>query len=105
MDVPVNPAIMPGLILLADTITLTGTKVLTIPFPAKTVIAVLTSSSADTDAEKVVWAASVSNDVATVTFTATSAGTNKFSYIIFATVTETIAAHVSTIDLTITPVS
>jgi len=106
MDVPVNPAIMPGLIMLADTVTLTATKVLTVSFPAKSVIAVVASSQADTDAEKIAIASSVSNDVATVTFTATSAGaSNTFSYIILATVTETIAADTVTVDKTETPVS
>ena len=105
MDAPVNPAIMPGFIMVADTVTLTATEVLTVTFPAKTVIAVLTSSTADTDAEKIVWASSVTNNIASVTFTATSAGaSNKFSYLILATVTEVIAAN-TTGTTTETPVS
>jgi len=105
MDVPVNPAIFPGLILVADTVTLTATKVLTVSFPAKTIISVVASSTADTDAELIAIASSVSNNVATVTFTATSAGaSNKFSYIILASVTETVAANTVTDDLTETPV-
>jgi hypothetical protein len=99
MDAPINPAIMPGLIFLADTVDLTATKVLTVTFPAKTVLAVLASSTADTDAEKIVWAASVTNNVATVTFTATSAGaSNVFSYLIVASVTETITVANSIVD-------
>ena len=106
IDAVVNPTIMPGLTMVADTVTLTATKVLTVSFPAKSVVAVLASSTADTDAEKIVWAASVSNDVATVTFTATSAGaSNKFSYIILATPTETITANTLTDDTTETPVT
>lgn len=106
MDAPVNPAVMPGLIVIADIVTLTATKVLTITFPAFTIISVVASSTADTDAEKIVWTAAVSSNVGTVTFTATSAGsTNKFSYIIFATVTETINANAVTVDSTETPIT
>jgi hypothetical protein len=99
----VNPAVMGGFQIIADTVTLTDTKVLTLTFPAKTVIAVVASTAADTDAAKVVWASSVSNDVATVTFTKT--GTNKFSYIILATVVETIDANTLTDDTSETPVT
>lgn len=99
LDAPVNPAIMPGLGFLADTVTLAATKVLTVTFPAKTILAVLASSTADTDAEKIVWASSVSGNTGTVTFTATSAGaSNKFSYLIVYSVTETIAMAPSLSD-------
>ena len=106
MDAPVNPAIMPGFVMLADTVTLTATKALTVSFPAKSIISVVASSTADTDAEKIVWTSAVSGNVGTVTFTATSAGaSNKFGYIILATVTETIAANAVTDDLTENPVT
>lgn len=102
---PVGPSFIPGFAVYADTVTLTATKVLTVTFPAKTIIAVVASSSADTDAEKIVWAASVSSNVGTVTFTATSAGaSNVFSYIILASVTETVAANTLTDDTSETPV-
>lgn len=102
---PVGPSFLPGLAVYADTVTLTATKVLTVSFPAKSVIAVIASSSADTDAEKIAWAASVTSNVATVTFTATSAGaSNKFSYIILASVTETVPANTLTDDTSETPV-
>ncbi len=105
VDAVVNPAMLPALTMIADTVTLTATKVLSVVFPAKTVVAVLASSDADTDAELIAWASSVSNNIATVTFTATSAGaSNKFSYLILATPTETIAAHVVTDDTSETPV-
>jgi len=101
----VGPWSLPGTVYIADTVTLTATKVLTITFPAKTVIAVIASPSADVDTEKVVWASSVTNEVATVTFTATSAGaTNKFSYLVIATEVETIAANAVTDNTTETPV-
>src|SRR4030065_2455681 len=101
VDGLVNPAVLPGLQIIADTVTLTATKVLSVVFPAKTVVAVIAASTADTDAEKIVWTAAVSSGVATVTFTATSAGaTNKFSYIILATPTETIDANAITDDTT-----
>ena len=90
---PVGPSFLPGLAIYADTITGVKTESHTVVFPAKTIIAVVCSSKADTDAEKVVWDASVSSNVGTVTFTPTSAGTAApFSYIIIASVTETIPA-------------
>jgi hypothetical protein len=105
MAEPVGPSFLPGMDLYADTVTLTKTKTLTLTFPAKTIVAVLAASTADTDAEKIVWASSVSGNVGTVTFTATSAGsTNKFSYIVIASQTETIAANTLTDDTTQTPV-
>lgn len=104
IDEVVNPAIMSNLVVLADTVTLTATKVLTVSFPAKTVIAVIASPTAGVDTEKIVWASSVTNDTATVTFTATSAGSsNKFSYIIIASTSETIAANTLTDSTTETP--
>lgn len=106
MDGPISPAIMPGFVMIADTVTLSATKVLTITFPAYSVIAVVASSTADTDAEKIAWTSAVSSNVGTVTFTATSAGaSNKFSYIILATVTETIAANTLTDDTSETPIT
>jgi len=99
----VGPWALPGMVFLADTVTLTDTKVLTLTFPAKTVNAVITSVAADTDATKVVWASSVASDVATVTFTKT--GTGKFSYFIIATEVETIDANTITVDTTETPVA
>jgi hypothetical protein len=102
---PVGPSFLPGLALYADTATLPTTKVLTISFPAKTVIAVVASSSADTDAEKIAWTSSVTGNVGTVTFTATTAGaSNKFSYIILASVTETVAANTLADSASETPV-
>ena len=93
MDIPINPAIMNGLIMLADTVTGVKTESHTVVFPAKTIISVVCSTKADTDAEKLTTSWSVTNNVATVTFTPTSAGTaGAFSYIILATITETIDA-------------
>lgn len=92
IDAISHPAIMPGLTMIADTVTMANAEVLTITFPAKTIIAVVASSFADTDAEKVVITSAVSNNVGTVTLTKTSAATDKVSYIILATITETIAA-------------
>jgi hypothetical protein len=106
MDVPVNPAIMPGFKMIADTVVLTATKVLTISFPAKSIIAVVASSTADTDAEKIVWTSAVSGNVGTVTFTATSAGaSNKFGYIILATVTEVLGTDTLADDISQNPVA
>ncbi len=102
----VGPWAMPGMVFLADTVTLTATKVLTLTFPAKTVIAVIASPAADVDTEKVVWTSSVTNEEATVTFTATSAGaSNKFSYLIIATEVETIDDNTLTVDTSETPVA
>ena len=102
IDAIVNPAALPAFSMIADTITLSTTKVLTIEFPAKTVVSVVASVFADTDATKVVSTSSISNNLATVTFTKT--GTGLFSYIIIFTPTETIDANVSTASLTETPV-
>lgn len=104
VDGLVNPAVIGGFQMIADTVTLTATKALTVSFPAKTVIAVLASSTADTDAEKIAWTSSITNGVASVVFTATSAGaSNTFSYLIISTPTETIAANTLTDDTTETP--
>lgn len=105
MDAPVNPAIMPGLKVIADTITAVKTESFTVVFPAKTIFAVVCSSKADTDAEKVVWSASVTSNIATVTFTPSSAGTaGAFSFIIIASVTETVAAKSTSSGEVLTPV-
>jgi hypothetical protein len=106
MDAPVHPAILPGLIMIADSITGIKTESHTVVFPAKTIIAVVVSQQADTDAEKVAYSWSVTANVATVTFTPTSAGTAAaFSYIILASVTETIAAGTATSAEVITPIT
>jgi len=103
IDALVNPAALPAFSMLADTVTLTNTKVLTITFPAKTVVAVVaTSVEGNTDASVPVWASSVTGNLATVTFTKT--GTGKFSYIIIFSPTETIDASTITDDTTETPV-
>lgn len=103
IDALVNPAALPALSMLADTITLSDTKVLTITFPAKTVVAVVaTSVEGNTDASVPVWASSISSNLATVTFTKT--GTGKFSYIIIYSPTETIDAQTATDDLSQEPV-
>lgn len=105
LDTPVNPAIMPGLIMIADTITAVKTESFTVSFPCKTILAVVCSSKADTDAEKVVWDASVSGNTGTVTFTPTSAGTAApFSFIIIASTTETIAAKSTTSGEVLNPI-
>lgn len=105
LDCPVNPAIFPGLILIADTITAVKTESFTVVFPCKTILAVVCSSKADTDAEKVVWDASVTAEIGTVTFTPASAGTaGAFSFIIIASVTETVAAKSTSSGEVITPI-
>ncbi len=106
MDAPINPAIMPGLIMLADTVTGVKTESHTVVFPAKSIIAVVNSTKTDTDAELMTTSWSVTANVATVTFTPTSAGTAlAFSYIILATVTETIPAKSATSGEVITPIT
>jgi hypothetical protein len=71
-------------------------------FPAKTVLAVVTQCTEDTDAAKVVYSSSITGNTATVTFTKTGAGA--FSYIIVASTTETIAAQVVTSAEVLTPI-
>jgi len=99
MDAPVNPAILPGLIMLADDITLTDTKTLTITFPAKWIWTVI----AQTTATSVTKTWSVTNDVATVTLLA--GGTGVISYLIIASVTEVGTDNTSTVDVTHTPIT
>src|SRR5574337_1243016 len=84
-DAPVNPALMPGLMIMADDVTVDNGAVVTITFPAKTIWTVI----AQTTGASVTKAKSVSNDVGTVTLTASGNGT--ISYIIIASVTETVA--------------
>lgn len=100
-----HPAIMPGLSILADTVTMANTEVLTITFPAKSILAVVAQSFLDVDAEKVVATAVVSNNVGTVTLTKTSANTDKVSYIIFYTIVETITANDLSGNTSETPVT
>ena len=129
IDALVHPAVLPGLTFVSDTVTLTDSKVLTVSFSAKTVNAVLCSpvtvvsgASATVDdegggtggtaavsitTENITWASSVSGNTATVTFTCTAAtsSTLKFSYLIVATPTETIAANAITANTTETPIT
>ena len=102
-DGPVNPAIMSGLCLIVDTFTGTANdKDIVYTFPAKTINGVFVSASAGVDTEKVVWTSSVTSDVGTVTFTITTASTNKFSIMIWYTKTETIDAASIADDASIT---
>lgn len=101
MDAPVNPAIMPGFKLIADDITVDDGAVVTIAFPAYTIFTVL----AQTTGTGVATTKAVSNGVGTVTLTATGNGT--ISFVIFASVTETVDALDIGVSSTysITPVS
>jgi hypothetical protein len=85
MDAPVNPAIMPGFFLIADDVTVDDGAVVTITFPAKTIWTVMVQTTGTSVAKT----KAVSSSIGTVTLTATGAGT--ISYIIFASVTETVA--------------
>lgn len=85
MDAPVNPAFMPGLILIVDEITADDSAVITYTFPAKTIFAVF----AQTSGTSVAKTKDVTNNVGTVTVTLTGNGT--VSLLIFASVTETVA--------------
>ena len=106
IDAIVNPAVMPGLIMVADTVTGVKTESHTVVFPAKSIISLVVSQQADTDAEKLVYSHSVTANVATLTFTPTSAGTAAaFSYICLATITETIPAKAATSGEVITPIT
>ena len=99
VDAPVNPAIMPGLFVIADDVTLTDTKTLTITFPAKWIWTVI----AQTTGTSVTKTYSVTNSVATVTLLAN--GTGIISYLIIASVTETGATNTITTDTTHVPIS
>lgn len=99
VDAVVNPAVLPGLSILADTVTVTSTgKYVEVSFPCKAIWAVLTSADLDVDAEKVVVTRTLSNNVATVRFTATTASSNTFSYVIIYTMTENAETTLSASD-------
>jgi len=99
---PVGPSFLPGLAIYADTVTGTNGEAFTVVFPAKTVIGVFTQCVEDTDAAKVVSSSSVTGNEATVTFTKT--GNGLFSYLILASVTETIPAKSAVSGEVINPV-
>lgn len=86
MDAPVNPAIMPGLVFIADSTDADSTAVVRVSFPAKTILTVLYNYSGTS----VAVTRTISSDIATVTFTVTGDGI--LDYIIIATVTETITS-------------
>lgn len=87
MDAPVNPAIMPGLIMISRSIAITNEAVLTVTFPAKTIIAVVQNYTGTSMAVT----RTIASDMATVTFTPTGNGT--LDFIILASVTETITTN------------
>ena len=108
MDAPVHPAILPGLVVIVDTVTLSDTIVLTVTFPAKTILGVFVTNHSGNEitAEGIAIADSVTSNVATVTFTCAKSGsTINFSYQIWASMTETIAANTITATTTNVPVS
>jgi uncharacterized membrane protein len=86
MDAPVHPAFLPGLFFIADEMTVDNASVVTVTFPAKGIWLVF----AQTTGTSVAKTKDVTNNVGTVTFTATGNGT--LSYLILASATETIAA-------------
>ena len=99
-----NALWFPGMSIIADSITLDNAAVLSVTFPAKTVLAVIAQSHLDTDATKVVTAWTITNGVATVTFT--KATTGAFSYIILYTITETQTSPLTvTTSTTHTPIA
>lgn len=100
MDAPVNPAMLPGLIIVAGSVTLDDTKTATITFPAKGVwTAIGTMGAAAVAVSK-----SVTSNLASVVFTAAANGT--LEYIIIASVTETYTVpDAGTSDIAITPIT
>lgn len=100
-DCPIGPWVLPGFIMLSDTVTGVGGEAFTVVFPAKSIISVFAQPVEDTDAAKVAHSSSVTSNVATVTFTKT--GNGAFSYLILASVTETIPAKTAVSGEVITP--
>lgn len=88
-DTVVNPGVMPGMLVIADDVTVDDGAVVTITFPAKSIWSVFaqTTGTSVTKAKSVSGSGAISTG--TVTLTATGGGT--ISYIIFASVTETVA--------------
>lgn len=99
---PVGPSFLPGLAFYADQVTGVNGESFTVVFPAKTVIGVFTQCVEDTDAAKVAYTSSITGNTATVTFTKT--GNGVFSYLIIASVTETIAPKTAVSGEVINPV-
>lgn len=87
MDTPVNPAILSGLVMISRSLILTGGPVLTVTFPAKTIISILQNFTGTS----VAVTRTIANDIATVTFTPTGDGT--LDYMILASVTEVITTN------------
>jgi len=87
MDAPVNPAILSGLTMISRSVAISNAAVLTVTFPAKTIISVVNNYSGTSMAVT----RSITNDMATVTFTPTGDGT--LDYIILASVTEIITTN------------
>lgn len=88
-DNVVNPGIMPGMLIIADDVTVDDGAVVTITFPAKSIWSVMAQTTGTSVAKTKSVSTSGARSVGTVTFTATGAGT--ISYIIFASTTETVA--------------
>ena len=86
MDAPVNPAIMPGLMVIAHSTAISNAAVLTVSFPAKTVLTVLYNYTGTS----VAVTRTIANNIATVTFTPTGDGT--LDYLIVGSVTEVITS-------------
>lgn len=84
MDAPVNPAIMPGLMFVADSTAATNGAVIRVSFPAKTILTVLYNYSGTS----VAVTRQIANGIATIAFTVTGDGT--LDFIIIGTATETI---------------
>ena len=105
VDAIVNPAAMPGLSIIADTVTVTGNdKDLTITFPCKSIIGVFVSPQVGADeSETVTWSATVTNDVASVVLTSITGSAVVASYMILYTMTETLTANGISGDATQTP--
>lgn len=99
-DAVVNPAIMPGLQCISGQVTLDNTKTATFTIPAKTVIMAVGFVGTGVITPTV----SITNDVATITYTATANGT--LQYLIYVTSTETIThPDAGTDNIAITPVT
>ena len=100
MDAPVNPAFLPGLIIIAGSVTLDNTKTATITFPAYGVWTAIGTMGA----VAVAVTKSVTSNIGTVVFTAAADGT--LEYIIIGSVTETyIVPDAGTDDIAITPIT
>lgn len=100
IDKLVNPAVLPGMVVIAGRVTVDNTKTVTITFPAKSVWFAIATLGVAAVARTV----TITGNTAVVVYTAAADG--ELNYFIIASETETIAdVDAGTSNVDITPIS